>query len=75
VCVQSDAEDYFIVRGAGFDWAGGVPPFVIGRVAYDNWLVDYAVHHFETVDATVTVKAVHQVSVGCAFGLSFVDSV
>ena len=54
-----------MTKGA-FDWEKAVPPLVIGRVAYDNWVVDYGVHHFETVDVTLTVKAVHQVLRACS---------
>lgn len=48
-----------------------VPPFVIGRIGYDNWLVDKAYHLQEQedargvprvslVDVSDSVKALHQ---------------
>lgn len=41
-----------------------IPDFVIGRVAYDNWLVDYAYHDgLDRVDITKTAHAVHQTGV------------
>lgn len=57
---QPDAQDFFIITPGTFNWAN-VPDFVIGRPAYDNWLVDRA-HHIgiSTVDVTKTVRAVHQ---------------
>ena len=41
------------------DWST-LPPYVIGRRAYDNALVDWAFHNAVLVDATETIKAVHQ---------------
>ena len=41
------------------DWST-LPPYVIGRRAYDNALVDWAFHNAVLVDATDTIKAVHQ---------------
>jgi CheY-like chemotaxis protein len=58
---QEVALDYFLVTRHSFQWSTHVPPFVIGRVLYDNWLVDYAVHHMDTIDATRTIRALHQV--------------
>ncbi len=60
---QDDAQDFFIVHRGGFPW-NAIPDFVIGRPAYDNWLVDYAFHHdFDTVDVTKSLHAVHQTGV------------
>ena len=62
--IASWAEDYFIysrsAAGSAADW-GEVPDFVVGRLAYDNWLVDHAYHDVRTdlVDGTETVLAVH----------------
>ncbi len=57
---QDDAQDYFIVRRGTFPWST-IPAFVVGRPAYDNWLLDYAEHHdFDTVDVSKTVHAIHQ---------------
>lgn len=57
---QLDAEDFFFITKGTFDWAK-MPDFVIGRVAYDNWLVDHAFHDgIDRVDVTATVHAVHQ---------------
>jgi hypothetical protein len=71
--LQTNAQDYFIVTPRAIDWASEMPPIVIGRVAYDNWLVDFAVHHMDTVDATLTVKAVHQVRCMRVMAVSFLS--
>lgn len=56
---HGQAQDYFVVNNK-FDWSD-IPPFVIGRAGYDNWLVDYAYHHpnVHLVDATSTLSAMH----------------
>jgi hypothetical protein len=59
--MQEAAQDYFIVTRDAYQWSTHVPPFVVGRVAYDNWLLDYAIHHFDSIDVTATVTAIHQV--------------
>ncbi len=60
---QDDAQDFFIVRRGTFPWET-IPEFVVGRPAYDNWLLDYAEHHdFDTVDLSRTVHAIHQTGV------------
>lgn len=54
-----NAEDYFITS-RNFPWKD-IPPLVIGRPAYDNWLVAYARRaNFTVVDASETILAVHQ---------------
>jgi hypothetical protein len=54
------AQDYFIMSRKLFgDWST-LPPYVIGRRAYDNALVDWAFHNANLVDATATVIALHQ---------------
>lgn len=51
--------DYFVYR-RGF-WADAVPPFALGRTAWDNWLLHHARStHSALVDATAVVTAVHQ---------------
>nr|KAG5686931.1 hypothetical protein BaRGS_018920 [Batillaria attramentaria] len=53
------AEDYFITDRT-FPWED-IPGVVIGRAAYDNWLVLNAIKRQEVVvDATKTLLAVHQ---------------
>ena len=58
----SYAQDYFMysrsATGLGNDWHE-VPDFVVGRLAYDNWLVDHAYHdaRMDLVDGTETVLA------------------
>ena len=49
----NDAEDYFIYSRGGEDWSH-IPDFVVGRRAYDNWLVDHAYHDplVDLVDGT-----------------------
>jgi len=57
---QTDAEDFFFIRRGSFVWSR-IPDFVIGRLAYDNWLVDHAFHDgMDRVDISETVHAVHQ---------------
>lgn len=51
--------DYFVYR-RGF-WADAVPPFALGRTAWDCWLLHHARStHAALVDATAVVTAVHQ---------------
>ena len=52
-------EDYFIARD-DFPW-DEIPEVVIGRVAYDNFLVWYAKRQgYTVIDATATLLALHQ---------------
>lgn len=57
----TDAQDYFSVTRNAIDW-NAIPPFVIGRLGYDNWLVDHIYHKPKValVDATQTVAVIHQ---------------
>ena len=60
---QTNAEDYFIVSRHLFDWDGhDVPDFVVGGVAFDNWIVAKANRdrHALVIDATRTITAIHQ---------------
>ena len=53
--------DYFIVSKDTFPWRD-VPPFVVGKPGYDNWLVAMAVEwRLRVIDVTQTVPAIHQV--------------
>lgn len=53
------SEDYFITLANGFPWSS-IPPFVVGRVGYDNWLVAHAIMlRLPAIDVTETVTAVH----------------
>jgi hypothetical protein len=57
---RSDAEDYFFIASNVFPWER-IRDVVIGRSAYDNYLVGMAIHHnVSVVDATNTLLAVHQ---------------
>lgn len=58
---RTDAQDYFSVTRNAIDW-NAIPPFVIGRPGYDNWLVDHIYHNPKValVDATQTVAVIHQ---------------
>lgn len=57
---QTDAQDFFFIHRDSFHW-NKIPDFVIGRLAYDNWLVDHAYHdNLDRVDISRTVYAVHQ---------------
>lgn len=59
---RSDAEDYFFVTN-DFPWQV-IPDLVIGRVAYDNFLVGTAIkQNVSVVDATKTITALHQTGV------------
>lgn len=62
---QTNAEDYFIVSRGLFDWRHEIPDFVVGGVAFDNWIVARANrlaerNHALVVDATKTITAIHQ---------------
>ncbi|XP_060073237.1 uncharacterized protein LOC132553050 [Ylistrum balloti] len=53
------SEDYFITT-KHFPWHS-IPNFVIGRPAYDNWLVAHArCNHIKVVDMTNSILAIHQ---------------
>ena len=57
---QADAEDYFIMSRGLFQW-DTIPDFVVGGVAFDNWLVGKAVRTSAiTIDVSKTVSAIHQ---------------
>jgi hypothetical protein len=57
---RSDAEDYFFIASNLFPWEH-IRDVVIGRSAYDNYLVGMAIrHNVSVVDATNTLLAVHQ---------------
>lgn len=51
--------DYFVFSRGGF--GGDVPPFVVGRVFWDNWLVWKALAaKLAVIDASANVLALHQ---------------
>lgn len=55
------AQDYFFMpRGVVDTLSATLPPYVIGRRAYDNALNDWAFHRSFLVDLTETVTALHQ---------------
>ncbi|KAJ9459759.1 glycosyl transferase family 2 [Diplonema papillatum] len=58
---QSNAEDYFAVSRGLCDW-GAMPDFIVGGVAFDNWLVGKYNRDAGAVvvDASDTILAVHQ---------------
>ena len=58
---RSDAQDYFTVTKNAIDWKT-IPPFVVGRPGYDNWLVDHIYHNSKValIDATKTISVIHQ---------------
>ncbi|KAF8279344.1 hypothetical protein TcBrA4_0104650 [Trypanosoma cruzi] len=61
---QSFSEDYFAMSRNTFDWKG-IPDFVVGGTAFDNWLTTQAVMLARaglalTVEATLTLMAIHQ---------------
>lgn len=49
------ALDYFLVTRYTYNWSD-IPPFVIGRVRYDNYLLEYAIKSevIDTLDLTET---------------------
>jgi len=56
----TDAEDFFFIAAGEFPWLS-VRDVVVGRPAYDNYLVALAIqHNVSVVDATGTLLAVHQ---------------
>jgi len=60
---QENAEDYFFIAYNDFPWHH-VIDVVVGRTAYDNYLVKTAIDQSITVvDATATLLAVHQTDV------------
>ncbi|KAL3884484.1 hypothetical protein ACJMK2_024622 [Sinanodonta woodiana] len=68
------AEDYFITSGS-YPWKD-IPDVVIGRRAYDNWLVLNArMMKHRVIDATETILAVHQTTKAGNFeGLNQTDA-
>eukprot|EP00579_Thalassiosira_antarctica_P000182 CAMPEP_0201866558 /NCGR_PEP_ID=MMETSP0902-20130614/1101_1 /ASSEMBLY_ACC=CAM_ASM_000551 /TAXON_ID=420261 /ORGANISM="Thalassiosira antarctica, Strain CCMP982" /LENGTH=236 /DNA_ID=CAMNT_0048391549 /DNA_START=244 /DNA_END=954 /DNA_ORIENTATION=+ len=62
------AEDYFCVTRNAMDWAE-IPPFVIGRPGYDNWLVEQVRKkpNVTLIDATLTAQMIHQTGDGGDF--------
>jgi len=57
---SENAEDFFLIARNAFPWQR-VADVVVGRPAYDNYLVGLAIRHNVTVvDATLTVVALHQ---------------
>jgi hypothetical protein len=57
--MQSNAQDYFISTREGLPWHL-IPPLVVGRVGYDNWLLANALYQWPVPDASCAVLAVHQ---------------
>lgn len=53
-----NAIDYFVYRRGTL---GEIPPFAVGRTAYDNWLVWAAVNRWglQAIDATDAITAIH----------------
>ena len=57
---REDAEDYFFIAFNDFPW-DLVADIVVGRPAYDNYLVALAIQQsVSVVDGTATLLAVHQ---------------
>jgi hypothetical protein len=56
----SNAQDYFLIAGNRFPWHR-IPDIVIGRPAYDNFVVAMAIRDgVSVIDATASILAVHQ---------------
>ena len=57
---KTHAKDYFISTRNGYPWTS-IPDFVVGRIAYDSWLLVTALRKkIPLVDATETITALHQ---------------
>ena len=57
---KTHAKDYFISIRNGYPW-NTIPDFVVGRIAYDSWLLVTALKtKIPLVDATETITALHQ---------------
>jgi hypothetical protein len=56
-----NALDYFMVTRKSFSWED-MPPYIVGRPAYDNCLTKHALLDpgIDTIDATFTMMALHQ---------------
>jgi len=55
---RRDAIDYFVFRSGVY---GEIPPFAVGRIAWDNWMIYHArASGAAVIDATHAVMAVHQ---------------
>ena len=57
-----NAVDYFISTRHAFNW-DDIPPFVIGRAVYDNWLIEdllFQTPNTQLVDVTQTLPMIHQ---------------
>lgn len=69
--MNHNAIDYFTITKDAFDWEN-IPKFVVGRSAYDQWLLEHIwgqswgvdknkmYPYVEMVDATGTVQMIHQ---------------
>jgi len=58
--IDVNAQDYFIIYKNSFPWHA-IPDVVIGRVAYDNFIVAKAIgENVSVIDVTKTVVAMHQ---------------
>jgi len=55
---QTDALDYFVYARGTRNWTN-MPAFVVGRVAYDNWLVDNSFHDKHIGACCARVRPVH----------------
>jgi hypothetical protein len=56
----SNAQDYFLIAGNRFPWHR-IPDVVVGRPAYDNFVVAIAIRDgVSVIDATASILAVHQ---------------
>ena len=59
-------EDYFIFGKEVYGHRGHIPPFAVGRSAWDNWLLmDAQNRKMETIDATGTIDAMHLGATKC----------
>ena len=54
-----NSEDFFITGVSSYPWSE-IPRFVVGRLAYDNWLVANAINEkIPVIDVTETVLSLH----------------
>lgn len=56
-----DALDYFVFSKNAMAW-NDIPPFVVGRPSFDNWIVNHIYHKegVALIDATNTISVIHQ---------------
>eukprot|EP00039_Didymoeca_costata_P022802 m.5215 g.5215 ORF g.5215 m.5215 type:complete len:524 (+) comp3253_c0_seq1:232-1803(+) len=53
------AMDYFFFKPGTFDW-DDIPEFMVGRIGWDSWIVQWAIDHgVKVIDSTPRIHAAH----------------